>query len=306
MKLPPLNPLKVFYVVARTKNLTRAAQELHISQSAVSKQLNVLESYLGIELFRRERHGIVLTQAGIRFGDEISPALDLIAASTKEIMRSGADNKLRIQTYTTFAAKWLIPRLFSFNKRYPDIAVVITNSVQDVDFDRDVVDLAIQMGNGAWPGQEVDFLFEDVIEPVCSPDYLRKHAPETAYPQALLRTRLLISHYRPRDWQTWARLCRYESEVDGTESMRFSSSVLTWQAAIDGLGIAIGQTALLADDIHKNKLVAPFHLPIKTGASYYLVRPLLQRQSRKVTAFRDWMLEQLASESSKQANSVAS
>lgn len=305
MKLPPLNPLKVFYVVGRTKNLTKAAQELHISQSAVSKQLNVLETYLGIELFRRERHGIVLTQAGTRFSDEISPALDVISSSTKEIMRSGADNKLRIQTYTTFAAKWLIPRLSSFNKRYPDVAVVITNSVQEVDFDRDVVDLAIQMGNGAWPGKEVDFLFEDVIEPVCSPEFFRKHAPETAYPQALLRTRLLISHYRPRDWQAWARLCRYEKEIDGTESMRFSSSVLTWQAAIDGLGIAIGQTALLADDLHNDKLIAPFHLPIKTGASYYLVRPQLQRQSRKVTAFRDWMLEQIAAELGKQANAGA-
>lgn len=296
MKLPPLNPLKVFYVVARTRNLTKAAQELHISQSAVSKQLNVLETYLGIELFRRERHGIVLTQAGTRYSDEISPALDVISGSTREIMRSGSDNKLRIQTYTTFAAKWLIQRLSSFNKRHPDIAVAITNSVKDVDFDRDMVDLAIQMGNGAWPGKEADFLFEDVIEPVCSPEFYRKHAPEAAYPQALLRTRLLVSHYRPNDWQTWGRLCRYEQELENTESMRFSSSVLTWQAAIDGLGIAIGQTALLVDDLKSKKLVAPFHLPVRTGASYYLVRPQLQRQSRKVTAFRDWMLEEIESQ----------
>ena len=294
MKLPPLNPLKVFYVVAKTKNLTKAAQELHISQSAVSKQLNVLESYLGIELFRRERHGIVLTHAGALYSEEISPAIDSISGATAEIMRAGADNKLRIQTYTTFAAKWLIPRLALFNQRHPDISVVITNSVQDVEFDRDMVDMAIQMGNGAWPGKEVDFLFEDVIEPVCSPEFLRKHAPEEGYPQALLRTRLLISHYRPKDWSTWARLCRYEQELENTESMRFSSSVLTWQAAIDGLGIAVGQTALLVDDLKNGKLVSPFQLPVHTGASYYLVRPQLQRQSRKVTAFRDWILEQIA------------
>ncbi|MBO9513881.1 MAG: LysR family transcriptional regulator [Variovorax sp.] len=296
MNLPPLNPLKVFHVVARTKNLTKAAQELHISQSAVSKQLNVLETYLGIELFRRERHGIVLTQAGARYSDEISPALDVISGSTREIMRSGSDNKLRIQTYTTFAAKWLIPRLSGFKQRHPDIAVVIANSVKDVDFDRDMVDLAIQMGNGAWQGKEADFLFEDVIEPVCSPEFQRRHAPDGAYPQALLRTRLLISHYRPRDWQIWAQLCRYDEELENIESMRFSSSVLTWQAAIDSLGIAIGQTALLADDLDSGKLVAPFHLPVRTGASYYLVRPMLQRQSRKVTAFRDWMLEEVGSQ----------
>lgn len=295
-KIPPLNPLKVFDAVARTSNLTRAAQELHISQSAVSKQLNVLQAYLGTELFRRERHGIHLTQAGVRYGEEIAPAFEAIARATAEIMRSGSDSSLRIQTYTTFAAKWLIPRLSDFHARNRDISVVITNSVKDVDFDRDPVDLAIQMGHGAWQGNDTDFLFEDVIEPVCSPAFFRTHAPESAYPQALLRTRLLVSHYRPRDWQTWARLCRYESDVAQTESMRFSSSVLTWQAAADGLGIAIGQTALLVDDLGSGKLVSPFHLPVPTGASYYLVRPQLQRQSRKVELFRAWIKEQLAAQ----------
>lgn len=296
MKIPPLNPLKVFEVVARTRNLTQAAQELHISQSAVSKQLQVLQGYLGTELFRRERHGISLTQAGQRYGDAISPAFDSIGKATAEIMRSGSDSTLRLQTYTTFAAKWLIPRLHDFNARHSDIAVVITNSVKDVDFDRDHVDLAIQMGRGAWQGMDTDFLFEDVIEPVCSPAFFRSHAPEAAYPQALLRTRLLVSHYRQKDWQTWAKQCRYESEIDSVESMRFSSSVLTWQAAADGLGIAIGQTALLVDDLRNGKLVAPFGLPVRTGASYYLVRPQLQRQSRKVQIFRDWLTEQIVAQ----------
>lgn len=292
-KLPPLNPLKVFDAVVRTQNLTRAAQELHISQSAVSKQLNVLQTYLGVELFRRERHGISLTHSGQRYAEAITPAFDMLGRATEDLMRSGSDSTLRIQTYTTFAAKWLIPRLSDFHSRHPDITVKITNSVSDVDFDRDNVDLAIQMGNGAWPGQDSDFLFEDVIEPVCSPDFLRQHAPDTRYPQALLRVRLLVSHYRPHDWKTWARLCRYEDEIAQSEQMRFSSSILTWQAAADGLGIAIGQTTLLVDDLHKGKLIAPFHLPVKTGLSYYLVRPQLQRHSRKVEFFRSWIASQL-------------
>ncbi|ABX34527.1 MULTISPECIES: LysR substrate-binding domain-containing protein [Delftia] len=292
-RIPPLNPLKVFEVVARTRNLTQAARELHISQSAVSKQLNVLQTYLGVELFRRERHGISLTLAGQRYGEAVAPAFEGIGRATDEIMRSGSDNTLRLQTYTTFAAKWLIPRLQDFNARHGDIAVVITNSVKDVDFDRDHVDLAIQMGHGAWQGVDTEFLFEDVIEPVCSPAFLHANAPEIAYPQALLRKRLLVSHYRKADWQTWARLCRYEDEIDGVETMRFSSSVLTWQAAADGLGIAIGQTALLVDDINGGRLVAPFGLPVRTGASYYLVTPRLQRQSRKVQLFSDWLKEQI-------------
>ena len=140
---------------------------------------------------------------------------------------------------------------------------------------------------------DTEFLFEDVIEPVCSPAFLHANAPEIAYPQALLRKRLLVSHYRKADWQTWARLCRYEDEIDDVETMRFSSSVLTWQAAADGLGIAIGQTALLVDDINGGRLVAPFGLPVRTGASYYLVTPRLQRQSRKVQLFSDWLKEQI-------------
>lgn len=293
IKLPPLNPLKVFEVVARTRNLTQAAKELHISQSAVSKQLGVLQEYLGSELFRRERHGIALTHAGSRYAEVVGPALENIGRATADIMRSGSDNTLRVQTYTTFAAKWLIPRLNDFHAQHRDVAVVITNSVKDVDFDRDRVDLAIQMGKGAWQGTDTDFLFEDVIEPVCSPVFLRANAPEAAYPQALLRTRLLVSHYRQTDWPTWARQCRYEADIAQTETMRFSSSVLTWQAAADGLGIAIGQTALLVDDLRSGKLVAPFHLSVRTGASYYLVRPQLQRQSRKVQVFRDWLIAQI-------------
>ena len=146
-KLPPLNPLRVFDAVVRTRNLTRAAQELHISQSAVSKQLGVLQTYLGSELVRRERHGVSLTQAGARYGDEIRPAFEAIAKATDEIMRSGSDNTLRIQTYTTFAAKWLIPRLVDFNQRHSEVQVVITNSVQDVDFDRR--EICVRNGKGA-------------------------------------------------------------------------------------------------------------------------------------------------------------
>lgn len=294
-KLPPLNPLKVFDAVVRTKNLTKAAQELHISQSAVSKQLNVLQTYLGIELFRRERHGISLTQAGLQYSEEIAPAFEAISTATAGIMRSGSDNTLRIQTYTTFAAKWLIPRLSDFHARHKDVSVVITNSVKPVDFDRDNVDLAIQMGNGAWQGQDADFLFEDIIEPVCSPNFFKKHAPDPAYPRALLRTCLLVSHYRQDDWPTWTRLCRYDEDIAITERMRFSTSVLTWQAAVEGLGIAIGQTSLLADDLKAQRLVCPFNLPVRTGASYYLVRPQLQRHARKVMLFRDWIKEQVVS-----------
>lgn len=291
-KIPPLNPLRTFEVVARTRNLTRAALELHVGQSAVSKQLNVLEEYLGVELFRRERRGISLTPMGEDLAERIIPAFDLIADATAHIMERGNDQHIRVQTYTTFAAKWLIPRLEDFHNRYPDLSVLIANSVRDVQFEQDHVDFSIQLGRGAWDGADVDFLFEDVIEPVCCPAFLRQHAPERRFPQALLRTRLLVSYYRRKDWSVWAKATRYEDEIAQTPQMSFSSSVLTWQAALDGLGVAVGQTALLMDDLAQGKLEAPFNLPVRSGMSYYLLRPKMQRESRKVMLFRDWMLEQ--------------
>lgn len=298
-KIPPLNPLRTFEVVARTKNLTRAARELHVGQSAVSKQLNVLEEYLGTKLFRREQRGITLTPTGETLAKKIIPAFNQISEATTHIMNRGDDNKIRVQTYTTFAAKWLIPRLEDFHQRYPQLNVLIINSVDNVDFETDSVDFSIQLGRGDWPDADVDFLFEDIIQPVCSPAFLRHHAPNPLFPQAILRTRLLVSHYRPKsDWLLWAAANDYEGEIAPTPTMSFSSSVLTWQAAMDELGVAIGQMALLNKDLASGKLVVPFNLPVKTGLSFYLLRPKLQREARKVVLFRDWILTQAASTSS--------
>lgn len=294
-KIPPLNPLRTFEVVARTKNLTQAARELHVGQSAVSKQLNVLEEYLGVKLFRRERHGVTLTAVGDEFAARIIPAFEQIADATAHITSPADDNQIRVQTYTTFAAKWLIPRLENFHQRYPALNVLIINSVNDVDFEKDKVDFSIQLGRGTWPGADVDVLFDDIIQPVCSPAFLHHHAPNTKYPQAVLRTRLLVSHYRPTtDWELWARENAYKDEIAPTPSMSFSSSVLTWQAAMDGLGVAMGQMALLDNDLAQGKLVAPFDLPVQTGRSFCLLRPKVQREVSKIRLFRDWLLSQAA------------
>lgn len=294
-KLPPMNPLRAFCVVARTKSLTKAAKELHVGQSAISKQLDVLEKYLGVKLFRREQRGISLTEIGQQLGDSIIPAFDQIAEATHTIIENGNNNKIRVHTYTTFAAKWLIPRLEDFHKKHPEFSVLIINSVEDIDFEKDRIDFSIQLGSGNQPDTEVDLLFNDIIEPVCSKAFLLKHAPETRYPQALLRTRLLVSHYRPKgEWEMWAKAHDYFAEIADTPRMNFSSSVLTWQAAADGLGIAIGQAALLIDDVQEGNLVFPFGQPVKTGLSFSLLRPKVRRETRKTALFRDWLLEQAA------------
>lgn len=296
-RIPPMNPLRVFEVVARTQNLTVAAQELHVSQSAVSRQIAVLEMYLGVELFRRERHGVTLTRAGQTYADEVVPAFDAVASATARLLRSTSQGALRVRTYTTFAAKWLIPRLPDFQAHYPSIEVRIDNAIPDVDFDRDPADLAIQFGDGRWPRVNSDMLFGDEIEPVCTPAYLRDHKGAKGKAlQPLLKHRLLVSHYRRADWDDWLAFAGMTDVAQGTERMSFGSSVMTWQAALDGLGIAIGQSAMLKSELESGRLIRPFDLPYRREKAYYLVRPQVQRESRKIVAFRDWLLETVAKE----------
>lgn len=289
-RIPPLNPLRVFEVVARAGNLTAAANELHVTQSAVSRQIAVLEGYLGVELFRRERHGVTLTRVGRAYAEQVMPAFETIAGATERLLKGTTQGALRVRTYVTFAAKWLIPRLPEFQREHPQVEVRISNAVPDVDFDRDPVDLAIQFGDGRWPRMLADRLFEDETEPVCSPRYLAEHAPDPRRPEALLSHRLLVSHYRRSDWDDWLAATGRERDAHDAERMNFSSSVLTWQAAIDGLGVAIGQTAMLAPEFESGLLTRPFGLPLRSGRAYWLVRPLVQRESRKVAAFREWLL----------------
>ncbi|WP_035879957.1 transcriptional regulator GcvA [Cupriavidus sp. BIS7] len=295
-RIPPLNPLRVFEAVARTSNLTGAAQELHVSQSAVSKQIAVLEEYLGVELFRRERHGVTLTKHGETYAREVLPAFDAIASATARIFRSTSQGALRVRTYTTFAAKWLIPRLPDFQKQHPTIEVRIDNAIPDVDFDRDPADVAIQFGDGRWPRVSCDLLFHDEIEPVCTPAYVKSHRGARGAKEALLQHRLLVSHYRRTDWDEWLNFTGLGEVASGTERMSFGSSVMTWQAALDGMGIAIGQTAMLKPELESGRLVRPFALPYRRGKAYYLVRPQVQRESRKIVAFRDWLLTTVARE----------
>lgn len=292
-RIPPLNPLRVFEVVARTKNFTLAAKELYVTQSAVSRQVGALETYLGQELVRRLRHGIELTIAGQSYANQLSPAFQQIAKATEDLIKTNDDNTLRIRTYTTFAAKWLIPRLGEFQEKHSHIEVKISNGISFVDFDRDKVDIAIQLGSGQWPNARSMFLFEDEIEPVCSPGFMRRNAPSSKFPTSLLRLKLLTSHYRRTDWATWLNATELTNEAIDSLEMSFSTSLLTWQAAVDGLGIAIGQSQMLTHEFESQLLVRPFNHPVRSGLAYYLVWPKHSRASRKVSAFKDWLTRTL-------------
>lgn len=288
MKTPPLNPLKVFEVVARTSNLTLAASELNVSQSAVSRQVAVLEEYLGVQLFARERVGVRLTEVGETYARRIGPAFEEISAATALITQKYSNNVIRLRTYTTLTARWLIPRLPHFKAQYPDVEVSILNSNAPLDFGVEKCDLAIVLGDGVWPDAVATLLMEDIVEPVCAPGFMEG----AATCEGLRGKRLLVSKYRKDDWPRWLAHAGMPKVFDAAEKMVFSSSILTWQAATDGLGIAIGQQHMLDADFQAGRLVRPFARPLRTGQGHYIVTPSLQRYSDKIVAFKDWLMRE--------------
>jgi len=290
-KVPPLNPLRVFECVARQGSFTRAATELFVSQSAVSRQIATLEDYLGIKLFIREQGGVFLTEAGQSYHDDIGPAFTAIAAATERLQKSSLTSPLRIQVYTTFAAKWLIKRLNRFKELHPDIPIRISTSVAPINFSKSDADAAIQLcADDSFEG-EGEHLFDDVIEPVCSPK-LFKEGTLLETPDDILNYPLLQSHYRKTDFSDW--LSHMGSQLpEDIDIMEFPSSLLAYQGAIDEMGIAMGQTRMLQDEFNSGTLVRPFKSPLTRNLAYYLIYPEGRLISPKMRIFREWLIKEI-------------
>jgi LysR family glycine cleavage system transcriptional activator len=292
--IPPLNPLHVFETVARLGSLTKAAAELCVTHSAVSRQLSTIEQYLGVVLFDREPRGVRLTKVGATYYKTIGPAFASIAAATENIVGRAEDEPLRLSVYNTFAAKWLLQRLHRFEVRHPAIPVEISTTVSPINFNETEVDAAIQFGDGHWPGIDSEHLFDDVIEPVCSPALLHGGPPLRKIDD-LAHHRLLQSRYRRRDWFDWLDAVG-RADLEGLVKRQrggFQNSLLAYQAAIEGLGIAMGQTRLLASDLAAGTLARPFRMPVHRALAYYLLVPGNRRHSGKIDAFRTWLFDEI-------------
>ena len=292
--IPPLNPLHVFECAARHGSFTKAAEELRVTQPAVSRQVALLEDYLGVRLFRRETRGLTLTAEGKRYASEIGPAFRTIAEATGRLVSARAAEPFKLQVYATFMAKWLMRRLPQLQTKHPDLRLRTRTAVTPVDFARDNVDAAIQFGNGDWPGQDSVFLFEDEIQPVCSPALLAG-GPPIDRAEDLLHYPLLHSHYRRRDWPDWLASLGI-SGVEEREPLMFPSSLLTYQAAVDGLGIAMGQPRLLQSELRSGALICPFPTPLHRDLGYYFVSPQNHPDRARIAMIRNWLLEQIAEE----------
>lgn len=290
--IPPLNALRVFESVARLKSFSKAADELHVSQSAVSRQISLLESYLDVQFFYRDRAGIRLTELGQQYFEGIQPAFERIVAATRGLTAKVEDEPLRIRVYSTFAARWLMHRLPRLQKAHPDLRIRISTAVAPVDFSTERVDASIQLGKGDWEGLRSDFLFADELRPVCRPKMV-SGMPTGRTPSDVFKHRLIHSRYRKQDWADWFASAGIEYTMEDDPFM-LPSSLLAYQAAQDGLGIAIAQIRMVEQELRSGTLLYFCEHTLVRDLGYYLVSSPNSLLEHKISRLRDWLMEEIS------------
>jgi LysR family transcriptional regulator, glycine cleavage system transcriptional activator len=292
LRLPPLNALRAFEAAARHTSFSRAAEELCVTAGAVSQQIVKLESHLGTKLFVRRHAQVSLTPAGEVYLQEVREAFQRIAQATHATRNAGLDERLlRLKVPPTCAARWLVPRLAHFHADHPDISIQLATSHDAVDFARDEVDAAVHYGRAVEEGLEGVCLLPEELVPVCRQDLLDQKPVRVA--RDLVAHVLLHSIRRPNDWVRWFDAAGFPGAELG-RLLTFENSTLTYQGAVDGLGVAIAQAAFVQDEIERGRLVAPFPLRVPGEASYQLVYPAAKAGMRKVRLFRDWAAREAA------------
>ncbi|KYK45802.1 transcriptional regulator [Bradyrhizobium liaoningense] len=289
-RLPSLNGLRAFEAAARHLSFTLAASELNVTQTAISHQIRRLEEELGIRLFIRQNRALALTPEARDYLPGVRAAFNDLRLATDRLLRKEDDKVLTVSTLASLAAKWLLPRLTDFQEQHPGIDVRITTSTSLVDFQRDNVDAAIRYGRGQWPGLRADWLMADELFPVCSPSLLRGDKP-LRRPEDLRNHPLLhTSNANSDDWRLWLTAAGLPADIARHPGITFDMIFMTIQAAIDGIGVAMGRTSYVQDDIAKGRLVVPFKIALPADAGFYLVAPEGRREAPKLAAFRQWIV----------------
>lgn len=285
-KLPPLNSLRAFEAAARLGSISLAADELCVTHGAVSRHVQQLEHWLGQTLFERYNRRIALTDAGRRYLAGIGNAFDHIAQATAQLQQQGPHRVLRVNAPATFSLRWLVPRLSGFQFQHPDIEVRLSTSNAPVDTLRQEVDLIIRGGPQQIDGyQSEEFLSEGRL-PVCAPALLKGRTLQQ--PQDLAQFTLLHAATYPRMWPEWLAL----AGLTGTgpwKSLTLEHFYLTLQGALDGLGIAMGPTALVADDVAEGRLVHPFAGPALAPWRYFSYSASARSGDEAIQTFRRWL-----------------
>ena len=290
-RLPPLNALRAFEAAARHLSFTRAAEELHVTQAAISHQVKGLEDWLGLLLFRRLNRALRLTDPGQSYMTAVRDALDLLDDATRRVLGQRDRGGLTVTTMDSFAASWLVPRLRRFRERHPEIEVRVTTSDRLVDLEHEGVDLAIRYGQGHYPDLHVERLLTEDFFPVCSPALLA--GPHPLRQPKDLRHHILLHDDMTVNWAVWLRVAGIVG-VDPDRGPYFQHSYLVLAAAMNGEGVALGRSALVADALADGRLIKPFDISLPADYAYYVCCPKAQAERPAVAAFRAWLHEEAA------------
>lgn len=286
--IPSTMMLQAFEAAAKRLSFTRAAEDLCLTQSAVSHQVIALEEMLRTKLFKRVKKRLDLTAAGKAFQTRISPALNILEGAVIELMSSQSERStLDLGVVPTFATKWLIPRMCQFGKQHPGITINLSTRMVPFDFSETMLDAAIHFGDPDWPGTTCEYLMSEEMVVVCNEELATTTLQE---PADLTEVPLLHQTTRPHAWKEWTQTARVDG-VDVGRGPQFDHFSMVTQAAVAGLGVAVLPKFLILDELASGKLVIPFGPTVTSDQAYYLVYPERKSGLSSLQRFRAWLLD---------------
>lgn len=290
-RLPPLVSLRVFESVARHLSFTRAADDIHVTQAAVSHQIKNLEEWLATPLFLRLNRTIKLTREGEAYAAALTAAFEMIADATDAIVKNRNAEAINIATFDSIAANWLAPRIKKFQARFPTMAIRIMTHNAYSDFADGDVDVEIRYGPGDWPNFHVVKVADEEIFPVCSPKLIGRRKRPLKVSDLIEYS--LIHDEMVMEWADWIAAAG-GSPAGAEKGLHYNHSHIVTQAAVAGEGMALGRSLLVADDLEAGRLVAPFAFKMPSKYAYYLVRPKELAESAWAKSFEEWLLGEAA------------
>ncbi|WP_430474204.1 transcriptional regulator GcvA [Thalassospira lucentensis] len=287
-RIPSLKALSCFEQTARFGSASRAAEELYLTQSAVSRQIQGLETWLGCKLFNREKQRLVLTLEGESYLQSIRPALDQLESATLTLLSGGSESGvLTVAAPPTFGSRCLIPLLPNFRNKHPEIAINFISRIGMPDFDREQIDIAVLFGEGHWSGLDAHILHGEEMVPICGPQLIA-HMDRAPTADDLRHFPLLHITTRPRGWADWLNASGLR-DIDGENGPKFEHFTMAIQAAAAGLGVALLPTFAIEDELKSGRISAPFGPPKASPFHYYACCPTGRARLPKIRAFMNWL-----------------
>jgi len=287
-RLPPLNSLKSFEAAGRLLSFTRAANELNVTQAAVSHQIKVIEDFLGLSLFIRYPRKLALTEQGRLLLPEVIEAFDKVSNAIGAISQESSSKMISVRLAPSFAAKWLSPRLKYFWLQHPEIDLCLYHAHPAVEFDREQIDIAVTYGKGDWPGVVADPILSLDFYPVCTPAFMSNDRPLSNINN--LRYYSLLHDANYECWSDWLKLAGLQ-EINANKGTIIDDTNVLIQAAVDGQGVALGSSTFVQDLLDSGRLIKPFDITLVNEFAYYVVCPEAHLKNPSVQAFKDWLLD---------------